>query len=67
MIARCNFCDKGREYFTGYRYDPRRAALRYYHCGYCAGPLRPKRKGETEANTVDAGWGPPKRVRMVKP
>lgn len=72
MMARCNYCDqeaedrgwKGR---VGYKYDARRAPLSGWHCGYCAGPLRPKRKDEHESSTVSASWGPPKRVRAVKP
>lgn len=70
MIARCNYCDHHAEKRgvigrTGYRYDTRKASLRGHHCGYCCGPLRPKRKGETEGNIVQAGLGAPKMVRAV--
>lgn len=70
MIARCSYCDfhaekRGSPSRLGYRYDTRRASLRGYHCGFCAGQLRPKRKGETESNIVDARLGAPKMVRAV--
>lgn len=70
MIARCNYCDyhaarQGHVGRTGYRYETRQASLRGYHCGYCAGPLRAKRKGETESNIVDARLGAPRMVRAV--
>lgn len=70
MIARCNYCDhhaekRGSLNRTGYRYDVRTASLRGYHCGYCAGPLRAKRKGEDESHIVDARLGAPKMVRAV--
>lgn len=69
-IARCEFCDHvaaKRDSLTrmGYRYDTRKASLRGYHCGFCAGQLRPKRKGETESCIVDARLGAPKVVRKV--
>lgn len=70
MIARCDYCDlqaenRGSLSRVGYRYDPARGPLRYMHCGYCSGPLRPKRKGETESVVVEAREGPPKRIRKV--
>lgn len=70
MIARCPWCDhqaskSGSLSRCGYRYDTRRASLKGHHCGYCCGPLRPKRKGETESNIVDARLGAPLMVRKV--
>lgn len=70
MIARCNYCDhhaekNGSLSRMGYRYNSRKASLRGHHCGYCAGPLRAKRKGETESCIVDARLGAPKMVRAV--
>lgn len=70
MIARCDYCDdqakkSGILTQIGYRYNPAKGSLRYMHCGYCAGPLRPKRKGETASCIVDARDGSPKRIRRV--
>ena len=70
MVARCDYCDHeakkiGSLTVCGYRYDPAKGSLRYLHCGRCKGPLRAKRKGETESNIVDASQGPPTRIRKV--
>jgi hypothetical protein len=54
MIARCDECDRGRQFFTGYRWDPALGPLTRFRCPDCGGMLRPKRKGESEANILNA-------------
>lgn len=59
MIARCDRCDRkaakaGHLSRTGYRWNPMKAGLGHWTCAACGGPLRGKRKGDTESNIVRA-------------
>lgn len=55
MIARCDKCDAEHEKLGfggsshGVRWDPARAGLARWRCPSCGGPVRARRKGETES------------------
>jgi len=59
VIARCDRCDRKAEKSgslsrSGHRWDPAVAGLGKHVCSLCGGPLRAKRKGESESHIVSA-------------
>src|SRR6185503_11808249 len=60
VIARCDRCDARSAAAgfplsaSGHRWDPAKAGLGLWRCSTCGSPLRAKRKGETEANIIEA-------------